>query len=81
LPRVASWVRLRDKPNGIEWTIFNAHFDHKGERAREASAALLLKKMPEIARDSLIVLLGDTRRGERFLSDHFPVIAEVAAAK
>ena len=129
--------------------MFNAHFDHKGERAREASAALLIKKIPEIARDSRVVLLGDfnetskasfyrvltegdaatkfkladakatsttphagldttwngfkspvpgqqidhifvgdkievrshqipdTRIGERFLSDHFPVIAEV----
>jgi endonuclease/exonuclease/phosphatase family metal-dependent hydrolase len=153
LPRVASWVKLRDKSSGKEWTIFNAHFDHVGEKARQASAALLVKKMPEIARDSLIVLLGDfnetskgnfyrviaegdaatkfkladakttskkphegldttwngfkaavggqqidhifigpkievrshqipdTRIGQRFLSDHFPVIAEVAAAR
>jgi endonuclease/exonuclease/phosphatase family metal-dependent hydrolase len=153
LPRVASWVKLRDKSSGQEWTVFNAHFDHKGERAREASAGVLLKKMPEIARDSLIVLLGDfnetqkaafyrvlttgdattkfklfdarqasatphegldttwngfkspvpgqqidhifvgpkikvrshqipdTRIGDRFVSDHFPVIAEVAAGR
>jgi endonuclease/exonuclease/phosphatase family metal-dependent hydrolase len=153
LPRVATWVKLRDKSTGSEWTVFNVHFDHRGERAREASAALLIKKVPEIARDSLIVLLGDfnetpkasfyrvltegdaatkfkladaktasttphagldttwngfkspvpgqqidhifvgakievrshhipdTRRGERFLSDHFPVIAEVAEGK
>jgi endonuclease/exonuclease/phosphatase family metal-dependent hydrolase len=153
LPRVASWVKLKDKSTGKEWTVFNAHFDHEGERAREASAALLIKKMPEIARDSRIVLLGDfnetpkasfyrvltegdaetrfklfdskstsknphvgldttwngfkapvpgqqidhifvgakievrshqipdTRRGERFLSDHFPVIADISTAK
>jgi endonuclease/exonuclease/phosphatase family metal-dependent hydrolase len=153
LPRVTSWVKLREKSTGKEWTVFNAHFDHKGEQAREKSAGVLIRKMPEIARESLIVLLGDfnetpkaafyrvltegdpatkfkvfdarqasatphqgldttwngfkspvpgqqidhifvgpkvkvhshqipdTRLGERFVSDHFPVIADVAAGR
>ena len=34
LPRVCSWVQLRDKRmNELLW-VFNAHFDHQGEEAR-----------------------------------------------
>ena len=34
LPRVASWVRLRDRRSGRELLAVNTHFDHMGPEAR-----------------------------------------------
>jgi endonuclease/exonuclease/phosphatase family metal-dependent hydrolase len=59
LPRVCSWLKLRDKTSGGEFYIFNTHFDHRGELARKLSAALLRVKLPEIAGESPLLLTGD----------------------
>jgi endonuclease/exonuclease/phosphatase family metal-dependent hydrolase len=59
LPRVCSWLKLRDKTSGSEFFIFNTHFDHRGELARQLSATLLRVKLPEIAGESPLVLTGD----------------------
>ena len=59
LPRVCSWLKLRDKRSSQEFYICNTHFDHRGELARKLSAALLRVKLPEIAGDSPLVLTGD----------------------
>ena len=40
--------------------VFNTHFDHKGEKAREKSAKLILKKIKKINDENLpVVLMGD----------------------
>ncbi len=40
--------------------VFNTHFDHKGEMAREKSAELIVEKIKEINKDNLpVVLTGD----------------------
>ena len=59
LPRVCSWLKLRDKTSGSEFFLFNTHFDHRGELARQLSATLLRVKLPEIAGESPLVLTGD----------------------
>ena len=59
LPRVCSWLKLRDKTGGSEWLAFNTHFDHRGEQARENSAALLRGRISTIAGGTSLVLTGD----------------------
>lgn len=59
LPRIASWLKLKDKVSGKEFYHFNTHFDHRGEQARAESALLLLKKIKEIAGESPALLTGD----------------------
>lgn len=59
LPRICSWVKLKDKRSGKEFYHFNTHFDHRGEQARAESARLLLKRIGEIAGESPAVLTGD----------------------
>lgn len=65
LPRIATWVRLRDTLAGTDLFVFNTHFDHMGVRARENSAALLRVKVRAIAGDAPFVLAGDFNTGDR----------------
>jgi endonuclease/exonuclease/phosphatase family metal-dependent hydrolase len=60
LPRIATWVMLRDS-QGLPDTVFvfNAHFDHVGEKARERSAVVLRERVGAIAGDHAVVVLGD----------------------
>lgn len=59
LPRVASWVKLKEKTSGKEFWFFNLHMDHIGIKAREESSHLVLKKMKEIAGNGTAFLTGD----------------------
>jgi endonuclease/exonuclease/phosphatase family metal-dependent hydrolase len=63
LPRVASWLKLRDKQAHRPLLVVNTHFDHRGPAARVASSKLLVKKIGELAgsgADALpVVLTGD----------------------
>jgi endonuclease/exonuclease/phosphatase family metal-dependent hydrolase len=59
LPRIVSWVRLKDLSCGKEFFVFNTHFDHISQNARDRSADIIMKKIPEIAGDLPIVLTGD----------------------
>ncbi|MDF1738894.1 MAG: endonuclease/exonuclease/phosphatase family protein [Verrucomicrobiales bacterium] len=59
LPRIVSWVRLKVKDSGKELVYANTHFDHKGELAREESAKLIRKRLPEIAGETPFVITGD----------------------
>ncbi|MGI9541748.1 MAG: endonuclease/exonuclease/phosphatase family protein [Cyclobacteriaceae bacterium] len=59
LPRIASWLILKDKESGHEFLVVNTHFDHRGEQARRESAKLLLQKIPVIADGRQVVVMGD----------------------
>jgi len=65
LPRVCSWVELRDRQNDNRTIyFFNTHFDHKGPKAREESAKLMREKIKEIAGDNPVVITGDFNTGQ-----------------
>ena len=59
ITRVCTWVRLHDHATGREFLFVNTHFDHKGVVARENSSRLLVKRLPELAKGSPIILAGD----------------------
>ncbi len=59
LPRIASWVKLKDRNSGIVFYVMNTHFDHLGKQARAESATLLLKYMREQFAKHPVVLMGD----------------------
>lgn len=59
LPRVATWLKLRDKPSGEEFFVFNTHFDHQGDQARLESAQLILRKIKNLAGNRPVILTGD----------------------
>ncbi len=59
LPRVCSWGQFRDNATGFTFYLFNVHFDHRGIKAREESAKLMLSKIKEIAGKAPAICTGD----------------------
>jgi endonuclease/exonuclease/phosphatase family metal-dependent hydrolase len=63
LPRIVSWVKMEDFLTGLTFYLFNTHFDHSSQNARDQSAILLIKKIQEIATDAPIIITGDFNDG------------------
>lgn len=59
LPRIVTWVKLKDLKTKQEFFFFNAHFDHKGKEARLKSAELLIQKTKQIAGEVPFFVTGD----------------------
>jgi len=59
LPRIVTWVELKEKGNGQKLFYFNTHFAHDSDSARVMSAGILLKEVGKIAGDSRFVITGD----------------------
>lgn len=59
LNRICSWGKFRTK-EGQEFYVFNVHYDHIGQKAREESSKLVLEKINEINKEHLpCILTGD----------------------
>jgi endonuclease/exonuclease/phosphatase family metal-dependent hydrolase len=60
--RICSWVKLRDKSNMSEFTVYNSHLDHrhgpKGQEIRSRSAGILIEQIGSRGFNRSI-LLGD----------------------
>lgn len=65
LPRIATWVKLRDRQNENGKPIFflNTHFDHQGRQARREAAILIRKKVLELGADCDSIVTGDFNAG------------------
>ncbi len=59
LPRVATWLVLKDRTDQQSWFFLNTHFDHRGEEARLLSAQLLVRQCPSLAPSLPWVVMGD----------------------
>lgn len=57
--RMASWVRLRERATGREFEVWNTHFDHEVEEARQKSAALLRDRIAQSDPAMPLLLVGD----------------------
>lgn len=69
LPRICSWVRLREVATGFELVFANAHFDHKGTVSRTEGAKVLSRELAGIADGAPLILtcdLNDTEDGEAY---------------
>jgi endonuclease/exonuclease/phosphatase family metal-dependent hydrolase len=65
LPRMATWVRLKDKANDGKLVLWvNTHFDHKGKLARIESAKLIRERIATLGKDCSLILTGDFNAGE-----------------
>lgn len=59
LNRVCTYGKFKHKQKGVFY-VFNIHYDHQGQKAREESSKLVIKKINEINTDNLpIILMGD----------------------
>ena len=59
LPRIASWVRLRDLKTKSQFLFLNTHFDHRGKKARAESATLIRRQAKKIANGLPVIITGD----------------------
>ncbi|MEJ2196340.1 MAG: endonuclease/exonuclease/phosphatase family protein [Ignavibacteriaceae bacterium] len=57
--RIVTWGKFEDNNTTKIFYLFNTHFDHIGEIAREESAKLLLKNINNIAGNSDVIVIGD----------------------
>ncbi|QLH76382.1 endonuclease/exonuclease/phosphatase family protein [Halosimplex rubrum] len=57
-PRIATWVRLRDRAAGGTVLYCNTHLDHEGARARVEGARVLRERASEIREDDEPVVVG-----------------------
>jgi len=59
-PRIVTWVRLLDRSSERGFYVFNTHWDHKNQYARERSAAMIARRIDARRHsDEPVVLLGD----------------------
>ncbi len=60
LPRTCTYGVFKIKNSGARFMVFNTHFDHKGDQAREKSSKLILKKIKELNPENYpVVVTGD----------------------
>ena len=60
LERICTYGLLEHKATQKRFWVFNTHFDHRGAKARNQSARLIVRKINELNMDNLpVVLMGD----------------------
>ncbi|MGY5847972.1 endonuclease/exonuclease/phosphatase family protein [Salegentibacter sp. HM20] len=60
MERVCTYGKFKEKESGKAFWVFNTHFDHVGEKARENSAKLIYDKISEMNSENLpVILMGD----------------------
>lgn len=59
LPRIVTWVKLKDRPTGKTLFHFNTHFDNKGISSRFESMKLLATKIQGMAGKLPVIATGD----------------------
>jgi endonuclease/exonuclease/phosphatase family metal-dependent hydrolase len=59
LERIVSWAKLIDRQSGDTILVFNTHFDHVGQKAREHSAALIIELSQKLAALNPVIIMGD----------------------
>lgn len=60
IPRVAAWMRLKDRATGRWFYLFNTHWDHRNQNSRERSAILISRRIDQRQHpDEPVVLTGD----------------------
>lgn len=59
LPRIATWVQLKNRQSGREFIVYNTHFDHVGKVARTESLKLIAKQANANSSSIPAIIMGD----------------------
>lgn len=59
LPRIVTWGKFKMKSTGKTFFVFNTHFDHIGETARQNSSRLIMKAVDSLAGKLPVIATGD----------------------
>lgn len=63
IPRMATWVRFRERETAREFYLVNTHFDHESQPSRERSAELLLSRLQQLNPALPVIVTGDFNAG------------------
>ncbi|MBN3584478.1 endonuclease/exonuclease/phosphatase family protein [Algoriphagus aestuarii] len=59
LNRICTWGKFEDS-EGVEFMVFNIHYDHIGQQAREESSKLVVSQVEKMNKENLpVILMGD----------------------
>jgi endonuclease/exonuclease/phosphatase family metal-dependent hydrolase len=58
-PRIVTYAKFTDKNSGLNFWVFNTHFDHVGQLARMNSIALIQQEISTVAGNDAYMLIGD----------------------
>lgn len=64
LPRICTQAVFIEKASADTFYVFNTHFDHIGEQARNESAKLLCSVIRSLPEDAYILCMGDFNAGD-----------------
>ena len=56
---MVTWIKFRDRATNREFFLFNTHFDHQIQIAREKSAELIRQRVAALGTNLSIILIGD----------------------
>lgn len=62
--RIVTWARFRERTGGRHFYVFNTHWDHESQPARERSAQLILDRIAHRQHQDPVLLMGDFNAGE-----------------
>ncbi len=57
--RMVTWAQFRDRLTGQKFYVFNTHFDHQVQAAREKSANLIRQRITALKTQLPVLLIGD----------------------
>lgn len=63
ITRVCTWVRLVDRASNRVVRIYNTHWDHESQPAREKSGELLAQRIGEAVPNEPVIVMGDFNAG------------------
>ncbi len=58
-PRLVNWVHLKERSSEKEFRYWNTHLDHKGQKAREHGASMIVQASAVLPKDFPQLLSGD----------------------
>ncbi len=64
IPRMVTWVQFREISSGRDFILWNTHFDHQSQPAREKSAELLISEIRRRNPTFPMVVTGDFNQGQ-----------------
>ena len=64
LPRICTWVELRERGTGAALFVFNTHWDHQSQESRARAGVLIRERMAALTGGERAVLMGDLNADE-----------------
>ena len=65
IPRICTWVHLRNKKSKVELYVYNNHWDHQSQESRKKSAQFLIEKVrTRVDKTVPVVVMGDFNAAE-----------------